>query len=367
MRLHITEHFHASGSELEPEATMSELGRRHFLRMSVMAGTVLVAGEAAKERAMAQGASRITEVDKATVWVLVDNYYDALRPDSKVTKRYRVGPGRSIHAEHGVAFYVETVVGGKTTGCMFDYGLDPRGVSNNIALLGLDVGKAAAFGLSHGHFDHWMAAASLLAENQPRIAAGTPFYTGEEAFAQRFSLRPGRTEPDDLGRLRREDIEGRGLRIVEVTGPTEIVPGAYLTGPIARVTTYEKVPPTLLITRGDRPEPDDFRGEQALFINVRGKGLVILTGCGHAGVVNTVRQAQKVAGTEKVHAVMGGLHLVNAKPERIHSTVADLKAAKPDYVVPAHCSGFEAITAFSREMPDQFILNTAATQYTFSA
>ena len=80
-------------------------------------------------------------MDKLTIWVLTDNYYDALRPDTKITKRYRVVPGKSIHAEHGLSYYVETVVDGKTGRCMLDYGLDPVGVMNNIAMLGLDLGK----------------------------------------------------------------------------------------------------------------------------------------------------------------------------------------------------------------------------------
>jgi 7,8-dihydropterin-6-yl-methyl-4-(beta-D-ribofuranosyl)aminobenzene 5'-phosphate synthase len=343
------------------------MGRREFLKFSMATGALLVAGEGTKAGVLAQGATRVTEVDKVTVWVLTDNYYDALRPDSKITKRYRVVPGKSIHAEHGLAYYVEAVVNGKTSACMFDYGLDPAGVMNNIALLGLDLGKANAFSLSHGHFDHWMGAVSILKQNQSRVAGGTPFYVGEEAFARRYSLRPGTTEAMDIGQLRKEDIETLGLKVVEVKSPVQIVPGAYFTGNIERVTTYEKVPPSLLIKRGEKPEPDDFRGEQALFFNVKGKGLVVLSGCAHAGIVNTVKHAQKIAGTDKIHAVMGGFHLINAKPEVIQNTVDDIKAMKPDYIVPTHCTGFEAIVAFGKEMPNEFNLNTAGTQYSFGA
>jgi metal-dependent hydrolase (beta-lactamase superfamily II) len=90
---------------------------------------------------------------------------------------------------------------------MFDYGLNPVGVMNNIQLLGLDLGKTSAFSLSHGHFDHFMSAVSILKQNRSRIPGGTPFYVGEEAFAHRCSLRPGTTEMADLGQLRKEDIE----------------------------------------------------------------------------------------------------------------------------------------------------------------
>jgi 7,8-dihydropterin-6-yl-methyl-4-(beta-D-ribofuranosyl)aminobenzene 5'-phosphate synthase len=343
------------------------VSRREFLKYSLATGALLVAGEGLLKKAMAQPAKGITEVDKLTIWVLTDNYYDTVRPDVKNAKRYRSKSGKSIHAEHGLSFYIETVAAGKTSNVMYDFGVDPVGVLNNIGLLGIDVGKANAFGLSHGHWDHFTGAVSILKQNQSKIASGTPFYVGEEAFARRYALRPGATEPTDLGQLQQADLEALGLKVMEVKAPVEIVPGAYFTGNIERVTAYEKVPKSLLIKRGDKIEPDTFPGEQALFFKVKGKGLVVLSGCAHAGIVNTVKQAQKVAGTEKIHAIMGGFHLVNAKPEIIQSTVADIKAMKPDMIVPAHCTGFEAIVAFSREMPDAFVLNTSGTRYIFTA
>ena len=344
-----------------------EMARRDFLKYSIATGMLLAAGETINVNAFAEEKTTINEVDKVTVWVLADNYYDALRPDSKITKRYRVIPGKSIHAEHGLSYYIETVTNGKTSACMFDYGLDPVGVMNNVTLLGLDLGKADAFSLSHGHFDHYSSAINILKQNQSRISGGTPFYVGDEAFARRYGLKPGRTEPDDLGQLRKEDIEALGLKVVEVKKPVEIIPGAYFTGNIERVTTYEKVPPTLLITREDKTVPDDFRGEQALVFNVKGKGLVVLSGCAHAGIVNTVKHAQKIAGIDKVHAILGGCHLANVKPEIIQNTVADIKAMKPDYIIPTHCTGFEAMVAFSKEMPNEFIMNTTGTQFIFAA
>jgi 7,8-dihydropterin-6-yl-methyl-4-(beta-D-ribofuranosyl)aminobenzene 5'-phosphate synthase len=311
------------------------------------------------------GIMRILEVDQVTIWVLTDNYYDALRPDSRNAKRYRVTPGKSIHAEHGLSYYLETIVKGKTSACMFDYGLDPVGVMNNIRLLDLDLGKANAFALSHGHFDHWMGAAEILKQNRALISKDTPFFVGEEAFLPRFSRRQGTDEIVDIGQLKIEEIEAQGVRVTEVKDPTQIIPGAYCTGNIERITGYEKVPSSLLVQRCDKPEPDDFRGEQALFFNVKRKGLVVLSGCAHAGIVNTVKQAQKVAETEKVHAILGGFHLINANPEIIGQTVSAIRAMKPDFIAPAHCTGFEAMVAFGQEMPEAFHLNTAGTRYTF--
>ena len=133
------------------------IDRRSFLKFSMATAAFLMAGEGTKTGVMAQGTVRVTEVDKLTLWVLTDNYYDVNRAEAKIGKRYRAVPGKSMHAEHGLSYYVETVVDGKTSACMFDYGLDPVGVMNNIALLGLDIGKANAFSLSHGHWDHYTA------------------------------------------------------------------------------------------------------------------------------------------------------------------------------------------------------------------
>jgi 7,8-dihydropterin-6-yl-methyl-4-(beta-D-ribofuranosyl)aminobenzene 5'-phosphate synthase len=345
----------------------SQMTRAEFLKGSLAVGALAALGEGLAAETATGRTMPVTEVDSLRIWVLTDNYFDSNRPDGKGIKRFRATAGRSIHAEHGVSFYAETVVGARTSAFMFDFGLDPVGVANNVALLGLDLGKAGAFCLSHGHYDHFTSALSLLGQNRARIAEGTPFLTGEEAFLRRYALRPGAAEPTDLGQLEREKLEALKLTLVEVRSPRQIVPGAYFTGPVQRVTPYEKVPQTFLVKRGEKIEPDLFPGEQGVFFAVKGKGLVVLSGCAHCGIVNTVKQAQRSSGIEKVHAVMGGFHLINAKPDLMLATIADVKGMKPDLIVPAHCTGFEAVVAFAKEMPDQFVMNTAGTQYTFAA
>jgi 7,8-dihydropterin-6-yl-methyl-4-(beta-D-ribofuranosyl)aminobenzene 5'-phosphate synthase len=341
------------------------MSRAEFLKSSLALGVVASMGDVIADQVPAPAKVPVTEVDGLKIWFLTDNYYDSNRPDGKGIKRYRSLGGKSMHAEHGLSCYVETVVAGKTATLLFDFGLDPVGIANNVSLLGLDVWKANAFCLSHGHYDHFTSAVSLLGRNRARIAEGTPFFAGEEAFLRRYKFRPGSAEPTDLGQLRKEDLEALNLDVVEVRSAREIVPGAYVTGPVERVTPYEKVPQTFLVKRGEKIEPDVFPGEQGVFFAVKGKGLVVLSGCAHCGIVNTVRQAQKSSGIEKVHAILGGFHLVDSRPQDIPVTVAEIKSFKPDVLVPAHCTGFEAIVAFSKEMPEQFVLNTSGTQYTF--
>ena len=357
---------------------LKEMNRREFLKTSAATGAVLMAGDVLKGGAtVAYGSVKIPEVEKLVITVITDNYGDCLRPnekppDFKVAKRYQIIPGTSIHSEHGLAYYIETVVDSKSHAFMFDYGLDFHGVSRNMELLDIDVRSLEALGLSHGHFDHYSNLVPILKYNRTKIRKGIPLYLGEEAFARRFVNYPkglfDLSGLSDLEQLKRDEIETLGLvKIVEFKEPTPIVPGAYFTGNIERVTEYEKGSPILFIKRGDKMELDLFMGEQSLIFNVKGKGLVVVSSCAHAGIVNTVKHAQKITGIDKIHAVMGGFHLLLAPLAKIQKTVADIKAINPDYVVPMHCAGFEAIMTFAREMPEQFILNTAGTRYIFTA
>ena len=350
---------------------LEEMNRREFLKTSVATGAIVIAGNLLKGSTAAYGALKIPEIEKATITIITDNYYDALRSDSKIAKRYRMKPKTSIynmnlHAEHGLACCIETVVDGKSHSFMFDFGVDSQGVSKNMELLNIDFKMFEALALSHGHFDHWGAMIALLKSQGEKVPKGIPLYVGEEAFSERFANFPSGLV--SLEFLNRENIESLGLvKVVETKEPSVIIPGAYFSGRIERVTEYEKVPPVFLVQRGDKKEHDMFIGEQALILNMKGKGLVVLSGCAHSGIVNAVKHAQKMTGIEKVHAVLGGFHLTGAKPEIIQRTVADIKAINPDYIVPMHCTGYEAITTFEREMPNQFIINTAGTRYLFTA
>ncbi len=308
----------------------------------------------------------LPEVTRMRVTVVTDNYSDAIRPDVSITKRYRSGPGESIHAGHGLSLYIETLLNRKFHAMMFDYGPDAYIAVRNMELLHIDPGKISSFGLSHGHLDHWGGLVGLLKHHRDRIGPGTPLYVGAETFAHRYSVNLRTQVRTDIGRLKKKDIESLGVvEIREIKDATEAIPGCLMTGDIERVTEYEKGTPTLLIKRGGKVERDYMMGEQGLVSYVKGKGLVVISGCAHAGIVNTVRHAQKITGVERIHAIIGGFHLVNSPSDLIDKTIADIQAMKPDYVIATHCTGFEAMAAFAKEMPDQFIINTAGTRYTF--
>lgn len=342
---------------------LQEMNRRDFLKASAVTGASILASDLLYTTPAAYGAVNIPEAQRITITIIEDNYYDSLRPDFKIAKRY----SGNMYAEHGLAFHIETVVDGRSGSLLFDFGRTFYALRPNIDTLKIDFDKLDALALSHGHRDHFGGLVDLLKSRRERIPKGIPLNVGEDAFAP-SGVGKG---PDDVNvrhYLKREDIESLGLvDIVEIKDPTPITPGAYLTGRIEKVTDYEKVDPGRWVKRGDHFEVDNFRGEQSVVLNAKGHGLVVLTGCGHVGVVNTIKHAQKITGIKKVHAIMGGFHLTEAKEDVIQRTVADIKSIAPDYVVPMHCTGFEATVLFAKEMPDQFILNTVGTRYVFSS
>ena len=136
------------------------------------------------------GSLPFREVKKLSITVVTDNYVDALRPDPVVGTRYRAAPCTSIHAEHGLSYYVHTSTSTGKRAFMFDYGVDGRGVLNNMRLLGINLARVDALGLSHGHFDHWGGLVEIVREHGPGISPHTPLYVGVEAFAQRYVRSP---------------------------------------------------------------------------------------------------------------------------------------------------------------------------------
>lgn len=343
-----------------------EMNRRDFLKATTATGAIFLIGNISGDSTMTMEHVKIPEAKKIIITVITDNLADLLRPDDKIAKRPTGITSileAAMHAEHGLSYHVETTVSQQSHSFVFDFGTDIQGISRNMRLLKIDFKKIEALALSHDHFDHQAALVELLRDKRGEIPQGIPFFVGKQFFVGTYFRRPDGSVLNLLA-LSREDIDKLGVvKIVEVEAPTPVVPGAYLSGTVERVTDYEKISSAFVAKKGDQFIQEEFIGEQAIIMNAKGKGLVVLSACAHRGIVNTVKQAQRMTGIEKVHAVIGGFHLAGAKPEVIQKTIADIKAIRPDYLVPMHCTGFEATSALAREMPDQFILNTAGTRY----
>ena len=314
----------------------------------------------------------LPEIDELRITSVVDNYLDLLLRDDGPARRRPRGEKsyeRCLCSEHGLAELVESRRGVDVFPLMFDFGASPLVFLHNLDLLvqdwNVDLSAISTLVLSHGHWDHFGGLLTFLAERRASLPEQAHLYAGEDAFLARWQQAP-RGPRRDMGELDEQAVLDAGVDVVKVRDPQLVGNQAMLSGEIARTTDYEVMPQSMRVAHGDEDAQDTLPGEQAIVYHVKGKGLVVLTACGHAGVVNTVRHAQEVTGVDKVHAVVGGFHLSGAPEERIERTADDLSGLDPDIIVPMHCTGIETINALQVRCPEKVILNSAGTRYEFA-
>jgi len=316
---------------------------------------------------------QLAEVDCIRITSVVDNFVDLLLRDEGPAKRrprQEKAYQRCLCAEHGLAELVESRSRGTTVPLMFDFGASPLVFMHNLDLLvqdyGVDLGAISTLVLSHGHWDHFGGLLAFLHDKRAALPEQAHLYAGEDAFLARWHAAP-REPRRDMGQLDQAAVEALGIGVVKVREPQVLSGQALLTGEIARRTSYEVMPPSMRVERDGEDIHDDLPGEQSIIYHLRGKGLVVLTACGHAGVVNTVMHAREITGVDKVHAVIGGFHLSGAPSDKIERSVDDLLAFEPDLIVPMHCTGLETIEKLRERAQDKVIYNSAGTRYELNA
>jgi len=265
-------------------------------------------------------------------------------------------------AEHGFSYLIKVYSGTEEHAVLFDAGASTTCFFHNADLLHVDFGKIEAVALSHGHFDHFGA----LVEFLDRAAKGIPLVLHPDAFLERRLSVPG-IGAVPFPSLDETALNRTGATIRKIKENSTLASDLILVlGEVERVTDFEKGFPWAEAKIDGEWVVDRFNDDRGLAVKVKGRGLVVLGGCSHAGIINTVRYARKVAQTDKVHAVMGGFHLTGAIFEPIIGpTIEEMKKIAPDFVVPMHCTGWKAMTDFAREMPNQFILNGVGSTYTY--
>ncbi|MFZ1128789.1 MBL fold metallo-hydrolase [Methanoregula sp.] len=301
--------------------------------------------------------------DRAEVTVLVDNYIDIfVPPATSVDHRLPFDPVRTLLAEHGLSCLVRVFSGKNEHAILLDAGLSGDCLFHNSRQLDLDLYTVEAVVLSHGHFDHTGGLVDFFHGATRQI----PLILHPDAFLRRRINTPARV-PVDLPSLDAVTLKKAGADLQQREGSSTLAAGHLLvTGQVERKTPFEKGLPGMEAWTGDRWTADPVRDDQAIVINVKGKGLIVISGCAHAGIINTVEYAKEITGVETVHAVMGGFHLTGPAFEPVIApTINGMKQINPVYVVPMHCTGWSAINRFSREMPGKFILNTVGTTYRF--
>ena len=366
------------------------MNRRELLRLGAV-GSVTFAFGGIKplggDPAVAQMSAPPT-VDRLVLTNVVDNVYDAFarggKLDTITVQRAALDPKGLLLFEHGLAYHLESVRGGERREILLDFSATQGTLLNNYGLLKVDPARADALIVSHGHFDHYGALPDLARVTQGKLKPGITLYAGgEDTFCHRVVVTPAGSI--DYGTLDRPALEARGLKVVFAKQPAAVAGHAFVTGQIARITDFEKPPAAARLMTGPMDSActashfgatsvetkpgelvaDTFQGEHATVYHVKDRGLVVITSCGHAGVINSVRHAQKVSGIQKVHAIVGGFHLAPAPDEIVAKTVAVFKDINPDYIIPMHCSGVNMIMAVHMAMPKTLVMPSTGTRLVF--
>jgi 7,8-dihydropterin-6-yl-methyl-4-(beta-D-ribofuranosyl)aminobenzene 5'-phosphate synthase len=318
--------------------------------------------------------SKIAEVDGLEVISLVDNSVDFLSTiDKKEAQSFRQWTkkrhgeewarthSRLPLAEHGFSVLIRVLRDGKKVSILFDAGISSDGVVENAKRMGLELGEVEYIVLSHGHYDHFGGLVSALKTiNKTNL----PLIVHEDMFKTRGTANSNgtiRTYPEFPTR---EQLGS--AQLINTKQPYLIGDGMILvTGEIPRETSFEKgfLQHRTLIDGIWQTDPlilDD----RAVVFNVKGKGLVVISGCAHAGIINTISYAQRISGIMNTYAVMGGFHLAGKENEnRIDQTVKELERISPRLIVPSHCTGWRGMCAIAKALPEAFVWNGVGNLY----
>ena len=305
----------------------------------------------------------LRESERVEVTVLVDNYTDLLLQSTDVVKRNRLSPPQGFLAEHGFSCLIKTIDGPEEHAALMDVGNSGISLLHNARLLKIDLSKVEALVLSHGHFDHCGALGEVL----PQLRKGIPIVLHPDAFLPRRVNLPALGILASLFPPSENMLKEAGTEIRKVRQDSTLGLGSLLVlGEIERTTEFEKGMPGAEAEIEGRWVNDPFLDDRGVVVKIKNKGLVVIGGCSHAGIINTVKHAQKATGTREVHAVLGGFHLAGPMMESvIGPTIGEMKKMGPRFVIPGHCTGWAAINRFAGEMPEQFILNAVGTTYVF--
>lgn len=306
-------------------------------------------------------------IDQVNIITLLDNYTDLTVLDNNdvITRGGYPQCGglkQPLRAEHGFSLLIHTYRGSEVGSMVFDGGFSPAGAVENVNKLGLNLKDVESFVLSHGHADHWGGLKGLLkATGQNRM----PLVVHPDAFRRlRHSL--NKTLVYHMPPLTRRRLANAGFDLQETRAPSLILRGNVLfLGEVPRIHDFEKNESDSYYRENGVTKRDNFSDDSAVTMLLKGKGLIIITGCAHAGIINTIDQAIRLTGEKRIFAVMGGFHLAGKTKAQILPILDAFQQFNPRYIVPCHCTGREAIQRVEETMPDKFLLNMTGTKLTF--
>lgn len=316
----------------------------------------------------------LSAVDSVQITLIMDNSLDLLIPGTDNIERFffserwlekfkaqeNVFDGPLPYAEHGFSALIKTQRGNSQGTVLFDTGVSQKGILWNIDALEIQLADIQAIVLSHGHADHAMGMSGIINRLGSR---NIPLVLHPDAYLDRKLVLPNGIELS-LPAPIKQDFYREKIELIESIGPSMLIDDMLLiSGEVSRTTNFEKGFPIHYAHHHDGWKPDPLiMDDQCAIINVKGKGLVIITGCGHSGIINTIRNAQQLTGIDKVYAVIGGFHLSGAAFEPIiPQTIEELKKFNPQYIMPGHCTGWRATHQIAHALPDAFIPNSVGT------
>ncbi|MCK9377969.1 MAG: MBL fold metallo-hydrolase [Syntrophobacterales bacterium] len=301
----------------------------------------------------------IPTLQSVTVEILVDNFFDVFEP-SRPGIVERVVPGRlkkPLLAAHGLAYLITLNQQGKLTRILMDAANSPLPLFNNLEALEHGLDEIDAVVVSHGHPDHYGGLYEFLGK---RSGGPLPVYLHRDVFLPKVLVTPrGRIGPWVLNL---DQLTAANVKSCENEGPQLVMDQVLLTGTVEATTDYEKPLPSFRRKVNGQDEQDLFPDEQALVAVVEGRGLVVIGGCSHPGIVNMVKYAQKLTGVQKVSLVLGGFHLTPGGDELIKHTIQGLKDLNPELIMAGHCTGFRALTKLAAAFPDNFMVSCVGTK-----
>lgn len=318
-------------------------------------------------------------VDELSVRVVVDSHYErflpkATHPHVRIEHVGRI-PGRQMTtfaAEWGLSLHLASVQAGARAQYLLDFGYTPEILNRNFDLLDIDPAALHGLILSHGHRDHFGGLDGFVMQHRNRMRRDLALYTGgETAFREKW-LKEKDSEPLPWGAVNRGSLRAQNVATVCCQTPLAL-DGAFTSGYIER-QSFEEVTGGTMVEDGEHYCEAERRGElvrdqhpdeHATCYIVKGRGLVVISSCGHAGIVNTVRSAMAAANVDKVHAVLGGFHLGLAKPEYLQHSLRELDALNPDVIIPMHCTGAPFIEMLRGRMPAKLVYSNVGSRFTF--
>jgi 7,8-dihydropterin-6-yl-methyl-4-(beta-D-ribofuranosyl)aminobenzene 5'-phosphate synthase len=254
----------------------------------------------------------------------------------------------NLVAKHGLSILVETGSADSKSRILVDAGPPPDVAVHNANVLGANIQNLDAIVITHGHYDHAGGLAQILGNmGRPTIVVAHPL-----AFAPKYAYR---TNLKFIGlEFDQELVKHVGGVLLTARNSVPLATGVVASGEIPRKTDFETVDGFWTV-RSEHFCQDTMLDDQSVIINLRDKGLVVISGCAHAGIINTVRHAQSVTGTDDVYAIVGGFHLADASTNRIEATVDDLLRIQPKRLYPCHCTGTRAINRFVEAFGEQVV------------